>query len=150
KTTVHSQVLNSTARLDLTQPLERGEPHWADYVRGVLAGFQKRGAVFGGFAGLMDSTVPLGSGLSSSAALEVATATLLEAMTAQKLNPAEKALLCQQAEHEYAGVPCGIMDQFTSSLARANHLLLLDCRSRNVELVPLRDPAVAVLIINTN
>ena len=55
-----------------------------------------------------------------------------------------------EAEHEFAGVPCGIMDQFTSALARQNHLLLLDCRSREFELVPMTDPAIAVLIINTN
>src|SRR5262249_17221823 len=61
-----------------------------------------------------------------------------------------KALLCQRAEHEFGGVPCGIMDQFTSVFARADHLLLLDCRSRTTELVPMSDPAVAVLIINTN
>ena len=58
--------------------------------------------------------MPLGGGLSSSAALEVSTATFLEAMTGNKLDPVEKALLCQKAEHEYAGMPCGIMDQFIS------------------------------------
>jgi galactokinase len=57
-------------------------------------------------------------------------ATLLEELTGVKLAPMEKALLCQRAEHQYAGVPCGIMDQFTSVLAKKNHLLLLDCRSR--------------------
>ena len=80
--------------------------------------------------------MPLGGGLSSSAALEVCTATLLEAVTGKKLDPVEKALLCQKAEHEFAGVPCGIMDQFISVMGRENHLLLLDCRSRNTELVP--------------
>ena len=62
---------------------------------------------------LIDSNVPLGGGLSSSAALEVATATLLEAITGRVVGQVEKALLCQKAEHEYAGMPCGIMDQFT-------------------------------------
>jgi hypothetical protein len=82
--------------------------------------------------------------------LEVATATFLEARTRRKLDPVEKALLCQRAEHEFAGVPCGIMDQFTSALAQGEHLLLLDCRSRAVELVRMADPEVAVLIVNTN
>ena len=67
---------------------------------------------------LLHSTVPLGGGLSSSAALEVCTATLLEAVTGKKLDPVEKALLCQKAEHEFAGVPCGIMDQFISVMGR--------------------------------
>jgi galactokinase len=82
--------------------------------------------------------------------LEVCTATLLEAATGKKLDPVEKALLCQKAEHEFAGVPCGIMDQFISVMGRENHLLLLDCRSRQTELVPMNDPAVSLLIINTN
>jgi galactokinase len=94
--------------------------------------------------------VPLGGGLSSSAALEVCTATLLEAVTGKTIDPVEKALLCQQAEHEFAGVPCGIMDQFISVMGRENHLLLLDCRSRQTELVPMNDPSVALLIVNTN
>ena len=88
--------------------------------------------------------------MSSSAALEVATATLLEAITGQKLDPVDKALLCQKAEHDYAGMPCGIMDQFISVMAKENHLLLLDCRSRKPELVPMTDPSMALLIINTN
>jgi galactokinase len=99
---------------------------------------------------MIDSTVPFGGGLSSSAALEVATATLLEAITGKKLDLVEKALLCQKAEHEYAGMPCGIMDQFISIMGRKNQVLLLDCRSRKPELVPMSDPAVTVLIINTN
>jgi galactokinase len=88
--------------------------------------------------------------LSSSAALEVCTATLIEAVTGQKLDPVEKALLCQKAEHDFAGVPCGIMDQFISVMGREGHLLLLDCRSRQTELVPMRDPSVELLIANTN
>jgi galactokinase len=148
--TVYSQALRSTAVLDLAAPIARAQPAWANYVRGVVAGFQRLGVVVGGFDALMDSTVPLGSGLSSSAALEVATATFLETRTGHELEPVDKALLCQRAEQEFAGVPCGIMDQFTSALAEANQLLLLDCRSREVELVPMTDPTVAVLIVNTN
>ncbi len=148
--TLQSTNAKSEVVIDLSKPIERGEPAWSNYVRGVVAGFQRQDATFGGFDALIDSTVPLGGGLSSSAALEVATATLLEAITGRALDPVEKALLCQRAEHEFAGVPCGIMDQFTSVLAKEDHLLLLDCRSRTTELVPMRDPSVAVLIINTN
>jgi galactokinase len=75
---------------------------------------------------------------------------LLEAVTGKKMDPVEKALLCQKAEHEFAGVPCGIMDQFISVMGRENHLLLLDCRSRKTELVPMSDPSVQLLIANTN
>lgn len=148
--TLRSATAKGDAAIDLSQPVERGEPAWSNYPRGVIAGFQRLGATLEGFDALIDSEVPLGGGLSSSAALEVATATVLEAMTGRVLDPVEKALLCQRAEHEFAGVPCGIMDQFTSVMAKEGHLLLLDCRSRTTELVPMRDASVAVLIINTN
>ena len=62
----------------------------------------------------------------------------------------DKALLCQKAEHDYAGMPCGIMDQFISVMGKKDHLLLLDCRSRKTELVPMTDPSIELLIINTN
>ena len=139
------------ATIDLAQPLKPfPKGNWANYPAGVIAGFLARGLNPGGFDALIHSNVPLGGGLSSSAALEVATATLLEAVTGKKLDPIAKALLCQEAEHEYAGMPCGIMDQFISVMGRENHLLLLDCRSRRTELVPMSDPSVAVLIVNTN
>ncbi|MGO8675303.1 MAG: galactokinase [Limisphaerales bacterium] len=139
------------AVIDLSQPLKpASKGAWFNYPLGVIAGFLARGAKLGGFDAFIDSTVPLGGGLSSSAALEVSTATLLEAITGDKLDPVEKALLCQKAEHEYAGMPCGIMDQFISVMGKKDHLLLLDCRSRIPELVPMTDPSVALLITNTN
>jgi galactokinase len=146
----HCTRLGATAAIDLAAPIQRGEPKWADYIRGVLVGFQRLGCQLPGLEVAMASTVPLGGGLSSSAALEVASATLLEAVTGRRLEPVAKALLCQQAEHEYAGMPCGIMDQFISVMGQPNHLLLLDCRSRTTDLVPLTNPELAVLIVNTN
>ena len=139
------------AIIDFAQPLKPfPKGTWTNYPAGVIAGFLARGLNPGGFDAMIHSTVPFGGGLSSSAALEVATATLLEVITGKKLDPVEKALLCQKAEHEYAGMPCGIMDQFISVMGRENHLLLLDCRSRRTEQVPLNDPSIAVLIVNTN
>jgi galactokinase len=136
--------------IDLSAPVKPGAPKWGNYPRGVVAGLLAAGINPGGLDVLLHSTVPLGGGLSSSAALEVCTATLLEAVTGKKLDPVQKALLCQKAEHEFAGVPCGIMDQFISVMGRENHLLLLDCRSRKTELVPVNDPTVQLLIANTN
>lgn len=130
------------------QPLPKGT--WANYAAGVLAGFQNLGVALPGFDAMISSTVPLGGGLSSSAALEVATATLLEAMTGKTLDPVAKALLCQEAEHKFAGVPCGIMDQFISAMGRKDNLLLIDCRSRQPELVPMSDASVSLLVTNTN
>ena len=148
--TLRSTLDAEEATIDLTRPVTPAAPKWGNYPRGVVAGFQERGIQPGGLDVLLHSTVPLGSGLSSSAALEVCTATLLEAVTGTTLDPVEKALLCQKAEHDFAGVPCGIMDQFISALGREGHLLLLDCRTRTTELVPMNDPSVALLIINTN
>jgi galactokinase len=148
--TLRSTLETEVATIDLSQPVVPGVPKWGNYPRGVVAGFLARGIQPGGLEVLLHSTVPLGSGLSSSAALEVCTATLLEAVTGTTLDPVEKALLCQKAEHDFAGVPCGIMDQFISALGREGHLLLLDCRTRKTEIVPLQDPSVALLIINTN
>jgi galactokinase len=142
---------DAPARFDLGQPLKPGSKGaWSNYPAGVIAGFVARGFNPGGFDALIDSTVPFGGGVSSSAALEVATATLLEAITGHRLDPVEKALLCQKAEHDFAGMPCGIMDQFISVMGKENHLLLLDCRSRKPELVPMTDPSVALLVTNTN
>ncbi|HWH69733.1 MAG TPA: galactokinase, partial [Candidatus Sulfotelmatobacter sp.] len=139
------------AIIDLAQPLKPApKGTWYNYPMGVIAGFLARGVQVPGFDAIIQSTVPRGGGLSSSAALEVATATLLETITGKRLDPVEKALLAQKAEHEYAGMPCGIMDQFISVMGKKDHILLLDCRSRKTELVPMTDPSVELLITNTN
>ena len=148
--TLRSTSQPDAATIDLAQVIKPASPKWGNYPRGVFAGFQARGVNPGGLDVLLHSTVPLGSGLSSSAALEVCTATLIEAVTGKTIDPIEKALLAQKAEHDFANVPCGIMDQFISALGREGHLLLLDCRTRKTELVPMSDPFVALLIINTN
>ena len=149
--TLRSTTNGAPVTIDLTKPVKPlGKGVWANYPAGVIAGFLARGVKLAGFDALIYSNVPLGGGLSSSAALEVATATLLEAITGHKLDLVEKALVCQKAEHDFAGMPCGIMDQFISVMGKENHLLLLDCRTRKPELVPMTDPDVAVLIINTN
>jgi galactokinase len=148
---VFSAATGEDANISLTSPRKHDVPgHWSNYVAGALAGCIAREMRPGGFQAVIESSVPVGGGLSSSAALEVATATLVEAMTGRALEPVEKALLCQKAEHDFAGVPCGIMDQFASVMSRADHLMLLDCRSRDLEHIPFSDPGITVLIVNTN
>jgi galactokinase len=136
-----------TLRLD--SPMTTGEPKWTNYLRGVIAGFQERGHTIPGFDACIVSSVPCGAGLSSSAALECAMATFLESLLDTVLETKEKALLCQKAEHDFAGVPCGIMDQFASAFGKPNKLVLIDCRSQEPELIPFENPDLTVLIANT-
>ncbi len=148
---VFSVAANEEAPISLVNPARHsGHGHWSNYVAGVIAGCAARSLQPNGFNAVIESSVPVGGGLSSSAAIEVATATLVEAITGATIDPVEKALLCQMAEHDFAGVPCGIMDQFASVMCRPEHLMLLDCRSQQIEHIPLSDPGVTVLIINTN
>jgi galactokinase len=151
--------LGETVSIDLSRPLEVGpgagqieQGSWPAYIAGVAARFQR---LLGGSLANLDiavaSSVPVGGGLSSSAAIEVATSTLLEQATGITLEPKAKALLCQRAEHEFAGVPCGIMDQFVSVMGREGHALLIDCRSQVVEHIPMPRPEhIVVLILNSN
>jgi galactokinase len=149
--TIFSVATEDETSISLESPQRHAAPgHWSNYVAGVIAGCVEKGSRPPGFRAVVESSVPVGGGLSSSAALEVSTATLLEDMTGNQLEPVEKALLCQKAEHEYAGVPCGIMDQFASAMCRADHLMLLDCRTQNVEHIPFSNPDITVLIVNTH
>jgi galactokinase len=147
---LHSTAVNQTVEVSLDGCDVGQLAPWVRYLYGVIVGCRKHGLDCPPVDLVVESTVPVGGGLSSSAALEVATATLIEAIAGKSLDPVRKALLCQKAEHEYAGMPCGIMDQFTSVMGQVGHLLLLDCRSTEVQMVPLNDPDVAVLIINSN
>ncbi|MEM7011738.1 MAG: galactokinase [Verrucomicrobiota bacterium] len=123
---------------------------WSNYVKGVIAGFESREIRIPPFQAWFEADLPVGGGLSSSAALEVATATALEAFTGQQLLLEEKARLCQKAEHDFAGVPCGIMDQFTVTHACEGTLLLLDCRVCEADVIPFHNSDIAVVIANTN
>ena len=149
-----ARIFSATVEDQFEIPLSGGSlddlPGWARYIRGVFDAYRDEGIAPQGFEGVIDSTVPLGGGLSSSAALEVSTALLVETMVGKSVTPVRRALLCQRAEHEGAGVPCGIMDQFSSVLCEAGHLMLLDCRDQSTKMVPLSDPSYAVLIINSN
>ncbi|XP_046393187.1 galactokinase-like [Ischnura elegans] len=125
-----------------------GEPLWANYVKGVIKFFP---GTVPGFNAVFVSSVPIGGGLSSSAALEMSTYTFLEALTGiQAKKEVEKALICQKAEHQFANVPCGIMDQFASLFGSKGHALLIDCRSLDHELVPMDDPSLSICVINSN
>jgi len=146
---VTSAITDEIVTIDLTQIQEPAEPKWANYLRGVIRGFQDRGHHIPGFDAYILSSVPGGAGLSSSAALENAMATFLEGLLDTVLDTKEKALLSQKAEHDFAFVPCGIMDQFASAFGKPNRLVLIDCKTGEPELVPFENPDLTVLISNT-
>jgi galactokinase len=135
----------------LERKIEAGEPAWANYPKGVAAELLMAGIPLTGMDALIDNTLPVGGGLSSSAALEVGTGlALLEcAGLEDDLSRERLALLCQKAEHEYAGVPVGIMDQMTVATARAGHAMQLDCRSGVRVYVPLDHNELRVVIANS-
>lgn len=152
----HSNQVNVATTLggDITsffvsQPVMEGEPQWSNYLRGVIRGFQERGHTVPGFDAFVISSIPEGAGLSSSAALECATATFLEGLLDTRLETKEKALLCHKAEHNFAHVPCGIMDQFASAFGKANRFIMIDCRTGEPELIPFENSDLTVLISNT-
>jgi galactokinase len=148
---LRSEATGETVSVDLAEVLRPdAKGRWTNYPKGVVAGFLESGLKPRGFDAVIVSSVPIGAGLSSSAALETAMASLLETVTGVTLDPVDKILLCQKAEHTFAGVPCGIMDQFIAALGRARQVLLLDCRTKEPTWLPWTDPRVAVLVINTN
>jgi len=121
---------------------------WQSYVIGVERQLRKRGIEIPPVAILFDSTLPLGAGLSSSAALEVSSALAFLSAANRTLEPMEIARLCQQAEIETVGLGCGIMDQFISMHGRAGHAMLLDCRTLEFKAVPIPED-IALVIADT-
>lgn len=125
------------------------EGHWIDYVKGVCLAFEKAGHRLSGARLSISSRVPVGAGLSSSAALEVAVAAALAALSGLQLPPRELARLSWQAENEYVGVRCGVMDQYAAALSRPGQALLLDCRTLEYEYIPLSLKENRLLIVDS-
>ncbi len=123
--------------------------NWANYVRGVARVLWEDGFELRPVEGIIYGDVPIGAGLSSSAALEVSVAKAFCRAAGVEPEPRRLALLCQKAENEFVGVNCGIMDQFVSVHAQQEHALLLDCRSLEHEQVPLDSSRVCVVVANT-
>jgi galactokinase len=121
---------------------------WSNYIRGVASVLEEQGLRLSGFDGVVHSTVPLESGLSSSAALECATAVLFRELGGWDLKPEEMAQLCQKAENQFVGVKCGILDPWSSCLGRKGCILLLDCRSLSTRTIPLA-PGIEIVICDT-
>lgn len=122
---------------------------WTNYIRGVSKYLQKAGYPIGGADIAVSSTVPIGSGLSSSAALEMSTGFLLQSLNSLEIPPVDLALIGQKAENKFVGVNTGIMDQFISRLGKQDHALYIDCRSLEYSHIPLNSSKVKIVICDT-
>jgi galactokinase len=123
---------------------------WPNYILGSAAQFLKKGLQLRGFNAVLSSDVPIGAGLSSSAAVECATVFALNELLQTNLDRLTMVHMAQHAEHEYAGVKCGIMDQFASLMGKKDSLIKLDCRSLEYEYIPLKLDGIKLLLLNTN
>ncbi|MCF7669413.1 MAG: galactokinase [Verrucomicrobia bacterium] len=147
--TFHSVAADESIKIDLAAQLRPAAPAWSNYIRGVIAGFNHAADEVPGLNAVIHGNIPLGGGLSSSAALELATCHTLETAAGHELNQLDRIRRCQKAEHDFAGVPCGIMDQFIVERAVKEHALLLDCKSLEARDVAFNDSDVIILITNS-
>lgn len=143
----HTLNLDDTTDFSLVA-LKNTNDGWSEYLKGVAWSLQQHGYTLGGWEGVLAGNIPIGAGLSSSAALELATARAFAAVSGLPWHPVEMARLCQQAENEWVGVRCGIMDQLISAAGRTQHALLIDCRSLDFQPVPLPSQ-MAVVVLDT-
>ena len=136
---VYSMIMDETCELDLDSPPPGPTGEWSDYILGVALMLESSGRNLSGADLIVWSDVPIGAGLSSSAALEVSCAHALLTESGLPFDPIEIAQLCQRAENDFVGMHCGVMDQYISCCGVAGHALLIDCRSlesRNVAIAP--------------
>jgi len=143
---VHSIHRNETAEFSVRQPEPRTPRSWIDYVQGVVTVLRPPGRALPAFQAVIAGDLPVGAGLSSSAALDVATAELLRCLASIELPSWELAGLLLRADNEFVGVPCGILDQFSCIHGRADHLMHLDCASLKHELLSLGEHAPAIVL----
>jgi galactokinase len=148
KIVIYSENYGEERTFDAAALPAKGSKHWSDYPLGVVVILAGEGIKVGGFSVSIWGDVPLGSGLSSSAAIEVATALAVTSLAGVEIPRPKLARLCQRVENEFVGANCGIMDQFISANGKANHALLLDCRDLSFKLAPIPEN-VALVIANT-
>lgn len=142
---IYSENFKESTIFDLDDPPTAPRGHWSDYPIGVALMLLRAGHDLPGARLVINSEVPIGSGLSSSAALEVATAVALSTHSNLEIKRAELAQLCRKAENEFVGARVGIMDQFVSLCGQSNKALLLDCRSLDFKLLPLSNKTQLVI-----
>jgi galactokinase len=146
---VHSIEFRESIQIDLKLPERRASGNWSDYVEGIARCLLERGCKVTGANIVISSSISIGSGLSSSAALEIALAFSLLSLNDQYLDPLDVVLLAQEAEHRYVGTLSGIMDQFVAMFGRRNNCLLIDCRSLQYRALSLQSLQAAFVVCNT-
>jgi galactokinase len=146
---IFSLNLDEHAEFDLDRPGARERGIWLDYIEGVARALERRGARLSGADLVISSDVPVGAGLSSSAALEVSAGLALASVAGVEVDKVELALAGQEAEHTYVGAKVGIMDQFIAALGRAGHALLIDCRTLATQAIPVDTTNTLVVICDT-
>jgi galactokinase len=146
--TIHATAFEETLSFDASSTLAR-QGSWIDYPAGVVDQFQKADIAVPGFDATLVGDVPVGAGLSSSAAVEIATGAAILELTGTEMSMPDLALLGQRAENQFVGVNCGIMDQFVSANAVAGHALFLDCRDLSFDHVPVGAGDARIVILNS-
>jgi galactokinase len=146
---VRSANLDESAEFDLDRAGEPVRHVWLDYVEGMARSLEETGLRLAGADLLIQSDVPLGAGLSSSAALEISVGLALVCLAGIEVDRRALALAGQRSEHDYVGIKCGIMDQYIAALGLAGHALLIDCRSLESTLIPMNLKDVAVVVCDT-
>lgn len=149
-TVVHAGDVNETATIDLDRIERRETGGWINYLLGVLAGIRARGLTVAPFKCYFSGNIPVGSGLSSSAALECGFVCGLNDLQGLGIPRIDMIHLAQWAEHNYAGVMCGIMDQFSSMMGKKDHAIMLDCRSLEFRHFPLILNDYEVILFDSN
>ena len=142
--------LNEKFTIRITDLKPIGDTNWPNYILGVVAQFVKKGVILKGFNAVLTSDIPMGAGLSSSAAVECATAFTLNELFITGFDKITLVKMAQTAEHEYAGVRCGIMDQFASMFGEENKVIQLDCQSLAYEYFPLEMSGLSIVLLDTN
>lgn len=149
KVAITSLAMNQRVEVPIASVVKQaGDQSWANYALGVVKIFGEHGYKLDGFSLEIASDLPIGAGLSSSAALEVATATFLKKLCSWKIEPLQLAKLCRRVENEFVGVNCGLLDQVSSVFGRKNSAIFLDCRAETVENVAFPD-GLALLITHS-
>ncbi len=149
KVRVYSETVDDALTFDLDGLAKDPKHSWADYFKGVLSELMKAGVKLGGLDAAVSSTVPLGSGMSSSAALEVATALAVRRIYPFEMERMELAKLCRRSENNFVGIGCGILDQFCALFGKEEHLLFLDCDTLEHEQIPIDASGVSLVACNS-